>query len=428
MPQIAGISGGWDHSGIPIPVQKAQFSVNAAIAPISAANKADGIEYHRCYTVGSSDRDLADMIGLNGGGALLDQIRAIDSGKGTNSGLPVTFVAVPESESADPETARNENVAAIAGAADLRTGVNAFLSAPKHNALTPRLCSIGGGFDSHPDTSVKNAAVQAFDSVVDVTRGFLYVNGNNTNKTDAVAIREQYGSSRMHIVETGGYVYDSTGQLALEGSAAHILGVQAAIDISKDGVPSHIAGGHEIPGIAKPGRELDFDYGSQSDEGQFLLENDIGFLCRGDTGQDLGPGRGGVMYIGAHTCQTNEVLEKFINVVRMQDWMWLNIARTWKNYLLKENIGAPVGVALAKLGETWLKRQADKKIIYPKPSLRFVPYSGAADDWREGYLELKAWAEPRAPLMRIDFDMYRDDTGIKAEIAALAEFGRSYVI
>lgn len=401
-----GMSGSWDLSGEIRPTKEASFSTLGLIG--TSPNKSADIEYNRCYTVTTDDSDLSDKFG---DGDILDALNdmalCVEDGQ---YALSVTVVVVEEGAD-DAETITN-----LAGTSADGTGVFAFKLATMHQAELPRLLVIAGGYDVIlGDGDTANQAVQNLASVSSSILGMTFFNGPSTTKTDAITHRELYSSKRL-VMTDGGVVVDGVTK-----PAAHfVAALQAAVDLTHDGIPSHCAGMRAL-NVGGPGREIDFTLNNPACEGQDLLSYQIGIIVVGDAGADFSVGDGGTYYVGAHTL-SDDTLEQFINVVRMQDYVLLNILRTQRQFLVKYNLTVTVARNIIATAQSFLSKLAAKDAIYPNPSVKFVGNDSSPEDWREGKLEISAFAEPHAPLMTIDTTFYRDRDAIEYSIAELEEY------
>ncbi|WP_068312545.1 hypothetical protein [Polycladidibacter hongkongensis] len=419
---IVGSRASWSMGGEPRPVRNADFSTLGIIG--TAPNKAAELEFNRCYTAASNDAAFWKKLG---DGPIAEQVRA--SAMALAEGIHahwVTIVIVPEGESDDALTKARQEVANVAGDPVLGTGIYTFKSAPAHQARTPRLLSIAGGLSAvEPAGGGANPAVQAMAAVCDALYGFGFVDGSSSTLAGATTQRGLYTSKRLHIIETAVEVARPDGT-AIKPASGYVCGLQAAVDYEHGGIPSHVAGMREIR-VAGPAREIPFALNDGSTEGQRLLELGLGILVRGDAASDFAASDGGTLYIGAHTC-ANEPLEQFINVVRMQDYIAVNLMKALRPFFVKYNMAErAVRQAAVKTQQLWLSKLAHKNVIYPDPRVKFVPGPSAPEDWRQGKFVTTAAAEPSAPLMRIDTQITRDRQAIELEIAQMQAWSANYL-
>lgn len=418
-----GLSGGWNLSNQRRSLKQGVFNVPGATG--ICQNLPGGTEPHRCYTVSTNDNDLEDRFGA---GDLLEYIRQIGRGVPDGKrGLNVTVVPVPDSQSADPVTKQNENIATIRGVADQKTGVYAHKSAPAHGALLARLQGIAGGYDSIIEGNAANAIVTALASVCASTFAHAFINGPNSTEVAAKAARALYSYKRMTMIETGAQIYDEANQRITVGASGIVAGLQAAVDAEHEGIPSHVAGNRALR-IAAPGREIDFDWIDPSTEGQRLLNAQCNIIARGIPGEDFAVGEGGMILVAAFT-MSNEPLEQLYNVVRMQDFIFVTLVKNYRIYLLQYNMD-PKAALSAAIDQTnkQLTAWAQRRIIYSRPRVEFIPDDATPDDWRTGKIRLTGFAEPRAPITRFDLEMQRDTTGIEIEIAEFQSYANNSLL
>ncbi|WP_321341520.1 hypothetical protein [uncultured Cohaesibacter sp.] len=421
MSEIAvGLSGRWDLSNQARPIKQADFGVPSVTG--ICQNLPEGTEQNRCYTVATNDPNLVARFGE---GDLVDQIRAI--GRGLPSGkqaLNVTVVPVKDSAETDPTAKRDANIAALRGLDDQKTGVYALKHAVAQGALMPRLNTIAGGYDAFIQDNTANPIVTALTAVNASTFGHAFINGPNSTEVEAKAVRSLYSDPSLTMIETGVQITDESNNLETVGASGFVAGLQAAVDAEHDGVPSHVAGNRALR-IAAPGREMTFDWMDPSTEGQRLLNAQCDIIVRGRVGGDFSAGEGGMILV---TCNTlsSDPLERYYNVVRMQNYILLTLLRSYKVFLLKYNMNPKRAIkAVIKQTNNWLVGMAQREIIYSAPKVLFVPDAETPSDWRKGKLAFTGRAEPRAPLTQIDLSMERDDAGIELEIAELETFAKN---
>lgn len=413
-----GMDGRWDYSDQIRYARALDFSVIgvAGLAP----NKHESLEYNRCYTASTSDTEFWNKVGE---GDILDAVRSASKGAGDGTvALTFTIVIVEEGAGADELAKKQQTIVNIAGQPDQRTGVYAFLKATAHNAVVPRLLCIAGGYSGFVEGSAGNAAALALGVVCASLYGFGYIDGFFATEAEAIGLRELYNDKNLALVAGGVNDASSTGELKPYAGSAYVAGAQASVDIEKGGVPSHVASMVPIR-VPAPSREIEFRLNDGANEGQRLLQNQIGIFVRGDSGADFAAAEGGVIYVGPYTL-ASDPLQQFINVVRMENYMLLLALRVQRVYLNKYNMSLTVAKSIASSVYMLLDKLADRGHIYPNPSVYFDPSKSEADNWRGGILQLNAKAEPRAPLMFVDTTMMRDRAAIQVELLAFEDFTR----
>ncbi|SNY93431.1 hypothetical protein SAMN04515647_3726 [Cohaesibacter sp. ES.047] len=386
----------------------------------TSPNKASGVEYNRCYTVSTADRDLLERFGE---GDVLDQIQSIAAGLTEDvSATNVTVVIAPESENADEATKHAETIANLAGSSADGSGAYAFTMAAAHRAKTARIKTIAGLYDADV-TNGANLIINNLDEVNAFDFGFTFVNGTNTDETDALAARALYDMVNAHMIETHVLDVDSSGNPVTRGASGYIAGLQIGVDFKHDGVPSHVAGGRTIR-CSGPAREIAYNDFSDACEGQRLLAQGLGILTLGNGLDDNATGDGGTMYRGAHSMSNDSQL-KFYNKARMKSYVLLTLARYYAEHNLINNTDYAVFKNMITGAQGWLNELADERHIYTAPHIDFIPNSGSVDDWREGVLKLSGGVEFRSPLMRTDQALAPDIAGIEIEIAQLEAFAKN---
>ena len=414
-----GSTGVYDTTGSNIPVREADFATVGVLGV--APNKASGTEYNRNYTVSTADSDLLTRFGA---GDIVDQIDAITKGLPAGVGaVNVTVVAVPESESADPETKLAETIANLAGSSADKTGAYTFLKATAHQALVPRIKTTAGLFDAVNTSGLANPIVTALDVVNGMDFGFQFINGPSSTEVAAVTARELYNTADAHMIETAALDFDSDGNVVTRGASGYIAGLQAGVDIINDGVPSHVAGNRAI-NVGGPAREIEYSTQHGANEGQRLLAQQMGILVRGDAGADFAAGSGGTIYVGAHTL-SDDVHLLYYNKARMRNYVLLNLLRLYNKFNLINNVDYVVFKNMIASAQEWLNGLADDRHIFTAPKVLFQPDADSPADWRLGKLVLDGQVEFRAPLMRTEQNLYPTTAGIEFEIAQLETFAKN---
>ena len=169
-------------------------------------------------------------------------------------------------------------ISSIIGGVDEATGqykgVQAFLGAESRVKVAPKIL-IAPGF------SQNQVVIAEMMGIADRLRAVIIADGPNTNDTDAIAYRENFGSARVYIVDPWVKIWDTeTNDFALAPASARVAGIISKSDNERGfwWSPSN----REMYGIAGTARDVDFTLGDVNARANFLNENEVATIIQKD--------------------------------------------------------------------------------------------------------------------------------------------------
>lgn len=177
----------------------------------------------------------------------------------------------------------------IVGGVDSETGkykgVSALLAAQSEVAVTPRILIAPGFTHQTPldenDELVANPVIAELLGIAESLRAVIIADCPNTNDTDAVNYREDWGSARIYPVYPWVKVLNPVdSSIVQEPPSARVAGLIAKSDNDRGfwWSPSNMVI-NGIVGISKP---IDFALGDANSKANFLNENDIATIIQQD--------------------------------------------------------------------------------------------------------------------------------------------------
>ncbi len=162
-------------------------------------------------------------------------------------------------------------------------GVSAFLAAESEVHVTPRILIA-------PEFSHSAANANTLLSVAERLRAVVIVDGPNTNDTDVIDYRDNFGDPRLYIVDPWSRVVNPEALLPspppgidpeiIRPLSARVAGLMAKVD-SERGFwwsPSN----HEIRGVLGLARPVDFALGDFNARANLLNENEVATVIQKD--------------------------------------------------------------------------------------------------------------------------------------------------
>lgn len=267
--------------------------------------------------------DQAQAALLGESGTLLAALDAIFD----QTGAVVVVVRVDQEGSSDTDPGTVDNVI---GEVDADTGaykgVHAFLGSESATGLCPRIIC-APGFTGDRETTA-NAVVAEMVGIAERLRAVIVADGPNTNDSEAITYRGDWGSKRVYVVDPGVKIRNSMGEIVSAPSSARVAGLIAKVDNERGfwWSPSN----NVINGIVGTGRDVDFTLGEANCRANLLNEQEVATIIRQD----------GYRLWGNRTC-SDDPKWAFLSVVRTADMindsilrahMWAvdrNITRTY---------------------------------------------------------------------------------------------------
>lgn len=371
---------------------KAEMGIIGAV--VVAPDKTGGIEFNTPYAVNSDDSEFFTSLGEGGTaqGAMLGAGKQVGQ---LQKSARMVIVAVDEGLD---ETA---TIANIVGNAATKTGMHAFKRAGQLVNRIPRILIAPGYTSQQADdegTLLQNAVCAEFATVCESLLAVAPVTGPATTKQAALDWRETLASKRLIPTETDVIIQGTSGPITVP-SDAYVAGIMARVDDLHGGLPFHSAGNRELWGVLGPSRQIDFSLTDDATEGQELLNADIGFIARGEGGDDFAIAEGGVLYMGVSTA-SNESIWQYYNQVRGRDWIHITLLRTLRELLAKHNLTNRLVQVYVNTIRDLLSRLAADERIHKDFKVSLIPSLNTPADLREGQLTVAMSVEEPAPFLR----------------------------
>lgn len=203
-----------------------------------------------------------------------------------------------------------ETIGNAVGGVDIDTGqyegVHAFLGAESVVHVSPRVLIAPGFTHQRPDGNA-NPVISELVGIAERLRAVIIADAPNTNDADAITYREDWGSSRVYVIDPFVKVWDAdTGAAREEPASARVAGLIAKIDNDRGfwWSPSN----QNINGIIGTARPVDFTLGDPNARANHLNENEVSTIIRQD----------GYRLWGNRTC-SNDPKWAFLSVRRTAD-------------------------------------------------------------------------------------------------------------
>lgn len=200
------------------------------------------------------------------------------------AGAVVVVVRVEESTDTDPVAAEAETIGNIIGGVDAGTGsyegVQAFLGAESIVHVSPRIL-IAPGFTHQRPSGNANPVVAELLGIAERLRAVIIADGPDTNDTDAITYRGDWGSPRIYVVDPHVKIFDTaTDSVIVEPASARVAGLIAKTDndLGFWWSPSNKV----INGIVGTSRAIDFTLGDVNARANLLNENEVATIIRQD--------------------------------------------------------------------------------------------------------------------------------------------------
>jgi phage tail sheath protein FI len=133
------------------------------------------------------------------------------------------------------------------------------------------------------------------------------VESSGVSQQNDVDWRETFQSERLIPISGGCKVIDTeSGAVVVRPLAPRIAGIAVRRDFEK-GWPGHSWANQPIQGIVGRAREIDFNITDAANEGQELLEANIGIVARGEMGNEFAVASGGFVFVGTDNAGEDEL-------------------------------------------------------------------------------------------------------------------------
>jgi len=265
--------------------------------------------------------------------------------------------------------------------------------------------------------TLANPVCASLPTVCRMLLAHAVVESAGTSQTSDESWRETINSDRL-IPLSGGckVIDDETGFVVTKPLAPRAIGIGVRRDYEK-GAPFHSWANQPIIGIVGPARSIRFDITTGTNEGQALLEANIGIVVRGEVGSDFALSSGGYLLVATDNAGDDE-LWRFYNVTRGRDYIHIMLLRSLRVYLGRFNITRQTIQAILNTMTDGLNDlQADNHILGFKVGFRSAQNS--ASEIRQGHLTVNFRAEEPPVLRKITIDSGRYKPAIDAMVANL---------
>jgi phage tail sheath protein FI len=265
--------------------------------------------------------------------------------------------------------------------------------------------------------TLANPVCASFPTVCRMLLAHAVVESAGTSQASDEAWRETLNSDRLIPISGGCKVIDAvTGFVVTKPFAPRVVGIGVRRDFEK-GAPFHSWANQPVNGIVGPSRSLKFDILTGTNEGQALLEANIGILVRGEIGSDFAISSGGYEFIGTDNAG-DDPLWQFYNVTRGRDFIHIMMVRSLRIYLGRQNITRQtIQAVLNTMTDGLTDLYADGHILGFR--VGFKSAQNSASEIRLGHLTVNFRAEEPPVLRKITIDSGRYRPAIDAMVAAL---------
>jgi phage tail sheath protein FI len=263
-----------------------------------------------------------------------------------------------------------------------------------------------------------NPIVASLTGMLDSVIGHAVIESAGVDYTTDISWRSTFASKRLIPTVGGVRVTDPlTGDVVMRPIAGRVIGRIIARDF-ETGAPFHSAANQPIQGIVGPGRDIAFTITSDTNEGQELLAANMGFIARGQVGNEFAIAQAGFIYIGTDTA-SDDTLWQFYNQTRGRDFIHLTAIRALRFYLGKYNItGHTITALLTTLKGILRDLKANEDII----DYRVYSERRATQLIRSGWATSRSRSRRREPavLRKIIIESARYRPALDAMVADLA--------
>lgn len=281
----------------------------------------------------------------------------------------------------------------LVGDATTMTGVHALLAAENEVKVTPRILAVPGYTGDRPD-SAANPVVTELLGIASRLRAVIIADGPNTNSTDAITYRDDWGSDRVYVVDPGVKVWDTlTSTSVVRPASARVAGLMAKMDKTRGywWSPSN----QVINGIVGAARPIDFGLSDVNCEANLLNENEVATIVH----------RNGYRLWGNRTCATDPIWA-FLSVRRTADMIYESVEQAFL-WAMDRPMSANLFLDIQESVNAFLRHQmAVGALLGGKCWLD--PTLNTKDQLMAGKLYMDFDLEPPAPLEHLIFRAHRE--------------------
>jgi phage tail sheath protein FI len=298
-------------------------------------------------------------------------------------------------------------------------------TAGEHLTAAPTLAFTGGAGTGAAATAtistLANAVCASIATVVSRLKAKFLPEGPN----DSEAVFETWletlpqSENYMHPLYQDALVTDSAGDVVTKPLSPYIIGLYVRRDAEFDGVPGHSAANQSINGLVGVTPKVKLDITSSSSLGMDLIEKHAGIVVRGENGVDGSLTDGGFTFWGTDTLSA-DTQWLFTNVVRMRDFIEINLIKSVRYYLGRYNITEQTVQAIINTMDSYLSQlRADRDILDFR--IDFEADQNTPEELRLGFLTIGFRAEEPAPLRKITMKSRRYSDALTELVASISE-------
>ena len=214
-------------------------------------------------------------------------------------------------------------------------------------------------------------------------------------------------------------VTDADGDVVSKPLSPYIIGLYARRDSEFDGVPGHSVANQSINGLVGISPKVRLDITNDSSQGMALIEKHAGIVIRGENGSDGSLTDGGFVFWGTDTLSA-DTQWMFANVVRMRDFIEINLTKTVRYYLGRYNITEQVVQTIINTMDGYLSRlRADRDILDFRIS--FDEDQNTPEELRLGFITIGFQAEEPPPLRKVTMKSRRYREALTELVTTISE-------
>lgn len=320
---------------------------------------------------------------LGAGGTLKDAYTAI-----YQQGVSLAIV-VRVAEGVDAAATQ----ANVVGDALQQTGVYALLVAESVTKFKPRLL-VAPGFTSDRPGNAANPVTDALNTVAGRLRAVAFVDGPNTNITDALAYEGDWDSDRFMIIDPHVLTFDSDDDVIVtRPSAAYFAGIQAFLDNTKGFW--HSVSNKPINGVLGTNRPIGFGLSDTEAEANLMNEGNVSTIVHQDGYRTWG-----------NRSPATDPLWSFLSVRRTADMIYDSIERgqLWA-------MDRPMTAQLIKDVRDSVQAYIDQLVLLGAlvgGRCWFDPELNPETELVQGKLRLDFDIEPTPPMEHLTFGAHRN--------------------
>lgn len=326
----------------------------------------------------------------------------------------------------DPDKVLPTFTAVLGTGADAGKVVSVTVVTPgSHLTAAPTLAFTGGSGTGAAATAVletlANGVCAAIPTVLARLRaGFIPEGPSSSESTYETWLETLPADLRIfHPLYQDARVLDANGDPVSKPLSPYIAGLYVRRDNEFDGVPGHSVANQSINGLVGVSPRVRIDITSDSSQGMALLEKHAGLVFRGESGVDGSLSDGGFTFWGTDTLSA-DTQWMFANVVRMRDFMELDLIKATKFYLGRFNVTDQTVQAVTNTMESRLSSlRADRHIIDFR--IDFEEDQNNPEELRLGFITIAFRAEEPAPLRKITMKSRRYREALTELVNSISE-------